>query len=261
MALNGSTTCHSPRSTPVDVKTTRSKTILRGQTVSVTLFTASTSASISSSSCYNGLQVMGGVKHTEAIHARILESDKLIKIRKKYFLYSLLWVQVEHVRTHRRVGGLEPGHDGTVGVVEEVRERERLRRPATPEERRAALVEVPRHPRVQLSAPGWHRAGATQGGGRVGAHGRPAEEDEQEGGGDGAGEGRRRCLGAGKGVGNGVGDVVVGEVEEEERLGGGNLGGNAAGDGVAAEVETDELGEVGDGGRDGAGEAVVARIE
>jgi hypothetical protein len=40
-------TCHKPRSTPVDVKTTRSKTILSGQTVSVTLFAASTSASVS----------------------------------------------------------------------------------------------------------------------------------------------------------------------------------------------------------------------
>lgn len=95
-------TCHRPRSTPVDVKTTRSNTILRGQKVSVTLFTASTSASISRKhinmsvetlhpcwkksnrdrgfvhlviSCYNGLQVMGGMKHTKVVHACILEPD------------------------------------------------------------------------------------------------------------------------------------------------------------------------------------------
>lgn len=93
-------TCHRPRSTPVDVKTTRSNTILRGQTVLVVLFTASTSASISTIhvnmsvktllprskksnrgcvhliiSCYNGLQVMGSMKHTEVVHACILEPD------------------------------------------------------------------------------------------------------------------------------------------------------------------------------------------
>ena len=56
---------------------------------------------------------------------------------------------------------LEPGHDGAVICgVEEVRERERLRRLAALEERRAALVEVTRHLRVKLGAPGRHRAGA-----------------------------------------------------------------------------------------------------
>lgn len=102
-------TCHRPRSTPVDVKTTRSSTILRGQTVSVTLFTASTSASISRIShigmsvkiftliskeiitrghiylilcCYDGLQVMGCMKHAEVIHAHILKPDNWKRDRK-----------------------------------------------------------------------------------------------------------------------------------------------------------------------------------
>jgi hypothetical protein len=93
-------TCHRPRSTPVEVKTTLSNTILSGHKFLVTPFTASTSASISKIShidmsvktstamltsirgcthlilsCYNGLQVMGGMKHAEVIHARILEPD------------------------------------------------------------------------------------------------------------------------------------------------------------------------------------------
>lgn len=56
---------------------------------------------------------------------------------------------------------LEPGHDGSVvRGVEEFLQRERLRRLAAPEERRAALVEVPRHLRVQLRAPGRHGGGA-----------------------------------------------------------------------------------------------------
>lgn len=106
---------------------------------------------------------------------------------KEYFLHSLrynggeLRVQVEHVRTHRRVSSLELGHDGAVPDVEEVRERERLRRLAALQESRAALVEVPRHPAVQLGAPGRH--GGTRGAGSVGIHGWPAEEhkDDEDG--------------------------------------------------------------------------------
>ena len=103
-------TCHRPRRTPVDVKTTWSNTILRGQTVLVTLFTASTSAWISRKhinmsartllpcskksnrgcvhlviSCYNGLQVMRGVKHTEVVHGCILEPDYCKTINHKVF--------------------------------------------------------------------------------------------------------------------------------------------------------------------------------
>ena len=51
---------------------------------------------------------------------------------------------------------LELRHNGAVPDVEEVRERERLRRLAAFQERRSALVEVPRHPAVQLGSPGRH---------------------------------------------------------------------------------------------------------
>jgi len=100
---------------------------------------------------------------------------------------------------------LEPGHDGSViSGVKEVRQREQLRRLAAPEERRAALVEVPRHLRVQLRALGRHGAGAARGGGRVGAHALPAEEDdEEEGGGREEPDGGARRSGTGRAAARG----------------------------------------------------------
>lgn len=147
---------------------------------------------------------MGGMKHAEVIHARILEPDSLVKIRKKHVLYSFrdhsgeLGVHIEHIRAHWRVGGLEPGYDGAVICgVEEVRERERLRRLAALQERRAALVEVTRHLRVKLGAPDLHRAGATRGDRRVRGHVRPPVEEEEENGGRKQPDGGARRSGSG----------------------------------------------------------------
>jgi hypothetical protein len=58
---------------------------------------------------------------------------------------------------------LELRHDGAVGGVEELRECEWLWRLAALEERRAALIEIPRHLRVQLRAPFRHGGGAAWG--------------------------------------------------------------------------------------------------